>query len=215
MLFSNPSNFGRLLSIIFFAFSIALVSNETYARDRQPYETRAYIDWTDADWENWWANIENLYLSGLENEGLYWLLRHDLELLGQHEEILAEIEIPAPYSGWSGGGADPSPPVYIPYSSGGAARKNISDYEPMYGQMPEEWDQLIIDHGLDPADFQTGYSIPPPPMWVAASMVAMGGILSDVPHPGTRIVGTVMSRGGAVIIVWIILEEEEGDEENE
>lgn len=58
--------------------------------------------------------------------------------------------------------------------------------------------------------------VEPPPAWIAAGMIALGDLLQDVPHPGVRKVGKVMTRGGTVIVVWIEVEdEEEGDEEGE
>lgn len=199
--------------ILICALAVVFVSLGSNAYATQPHEPRSQAsDWTEEDWDNWWINIENLYLSGLEDEGLYWLLRHDLEVLGQNVDAVGELDIPPPYSGWAGDGPNPPPPGYIKSSSHKPVKSSYGESSPKYGQYPQEWEQLIIDHGLDPADFG-GSIIPPPPLWVAAGMVALGGILEDVTHPGTKVVGKIMAHGGATIIVWITLEEEREEDD--
>ncbi len=176
----------------------------------QPADITA-TGWTDSDWANWWEKIESLYLDGIEDEGLYWLLRHDLTVLGYYEPILQQVEIPPPYSGWSN--PDPGGP-FIPYSTNSTVAED-EYFVPMYGQMPSEWADLILAHGLNPADFGGAGPIPAPPGWVAASILWLGGNLSMVPHPGTRAVGVVMTNIGGVMVIWIELEDDDvGDDED-
>lgn len=72
----------------------AHANNLNLDRERHTQPVLATEGWADTDWIAWWENIENLYLSGVEYEGLYWLLRHDLELLGYYQEFLTNIEVP-------------------------------------------------------------------------------------------------------------------------
>lgn len=191
----------RLVWIFALISLVAVSSNLTAAEAQSNQNHSTTSSWTESDWVDWWNNIEDLYLSGLEDEGLYWLLRHDLELLEQYEEILGEVEIPPPYSGWSGGGpgpGDPHPPV-DPHSSN----------TPMYGEMPNEWAGLIEAHGLDPSDFGGVGPIPAPPMWVASSIALIGSNLMVIGHPGTKVVGFVMSNAGGIMIIWIQAEDED------
>jgi hypothetical protein len=167
-------------------------------------------EWGTDEWITWWENIENLYLQGLEYEGLYWLLRHDLETLGYYEQLLANIEMPPPHPDWSDPPGDPSPPVII-YSIPEMAAHQKGSNHLNYGQMPEEWGPLLEAHGIDPSTIG-GWSIPAPPMWVAASIVVLGQTLSDLPG-GAKVIGKVLSRAGAIIIVWIELEDEHEEED--
>lgn len=73
---------------------------------------------------------------------------------------------------------------------------------------------LILEHGLDPADFGGVGPIPAPPMWVAASISLAGTNLSQVPHPGTKVVGYVMVNVGGVMIIWVEVEDE-GEDDSE
>lgn len=202
----------RLL-VVAAAVSWVFFCDVTRADDRhQPHPETVTSQWTESDWIGWWQNIEDLYLAGLEEEGIYWLLRHDLEVLGHFSEFFSDIVIPDPYPGWGGGVPDPHDPIppMIPYSNGQGLLEMLGGYEPMYGQMPEEWGPLLEEHGLDPANFG-GYQIPPPPPWVAASISLFGTQLSWAPHPGVQIVGRVFITVGGVMIIWIELE---GDEED-
>ena len=166
--------------------------------------------WTESDWIAWWENIEDLYLAGVDEEGIYWLLRHDLEVLGHFSEFFSDLDLPDPYPGWGGGAPDPHDPMppMIPYSSGQKLVEMPDVYVPLYGQMPEEWGPLLDEHGLDPSNFG-GYVIPPPPTWVAASISLFGTHLTWVPHPGTQVVGRIFVTVGGVMIIWIELGDDE------
>lgn len=195
-----------------FLSTAAMAKDQRAPKDSEHRPQTMNGGWTEQDWVNWWTNLQDLYQSGLDDEGMYWLLRHDLELLGYYEPVLEEIDIPAPYSGWSGGGG--SNPPTIPYAYGDE-RLDRGHFRPMYGQMPSEWGDLILQHGLDPADFGGVGPIPAPPMWVAASISLLGTNLAQVPHPGTRVVGYVLTNAGGVMIIWIEVEEEDDDKDSE
>lgn len=202
------------LAFVLCAFLSMTVMAEGRWADKDPEDQTqtAGNGWTEQDWIDWWTNVQDLYQSGLEDEGMYWLLRHDLELLGYYEPVLEEIQIPAPYSGWSDG--DGSNPPTIPYSYDGF-RSDRSPIQPMYGEMPSEWEDLILQHGLDPSDFGGIGPIPAPPMWVAAGISLMGTNLSQVTHPGTKVVGYLLTNAGGVMIIWIEVQEEDDEQDSE
>jgi len=62
------------LLAIFFSIS-SICSDEALSESRlsNSVGTESVNSWTESDWVAWWTNIENLYLSGLEYEGLYSL----------------------------------------------------------------------------------------------------------------------------------------------
>lgn len=202
----------KIINLCFPAALVLMLCGNAIAQDEHDVVLLEGEVWTEADWVDWWFGIEDLYLSGLPEEGLYWLLRHDLEVLGQAEPLLDQIEIPPPYSGWTDpGGPGPQPPM-DPLSDGEAASdrlQNGAGYSPNYAGMPSEWVGLVEEHGIQTQPIY----VPPPPMWVGVSISALGGILASSTHPGVVLVGRVMIGAGGIIIIWI--HEEGGEEDDE
>ena len=136
---------------------------------------------------------------------MYWLLRHDLELLGQAEEILGNIGFPQPYPGWSSGGLGDGVIPYQIKSSPIFTKPPLKEpYVGKFAQYPQEWQAMFEQYGIP----QVYLNISSPPLWVAAGMTTLGGSLSRAPHPGARFLGYVLADVGGVLIIWIAVEDD-------
>ena len=206
-------NLFCLKSFFLFLFLTSTLATSSIAKDTGSncsHFDKTAGQWTDSDWINWWTNIENLYLGGMSEEGLYWLLKHDLSVLGQSEDILADINFPDPDPDWGGGSPIRPNPPSIQKSSSRGSFVRTSNGCLKYADMPNQWADMIEEHGLDPNSFG-GMYIPPPPLWVAVSIQTLGGTLTATRHPHATAAGVAFIVVGGVLIIWID-EAEEDDE---
>jgi hypothetical protein len=131
-----------------------------------PNSTTSTAVWTETDWASWYQSMATLVNSGVDPEGIYWLLRHDIDMLSIAEPLLTTIDFPPPPSGVNpgpgGGGLIVNGGLDDPRANQlGSSAMGDQTIESCY--MPAQWESLIRQHGIDPAAFPQGISINVPP----------------------------------------------------
>ena len=194
--------------LFIFLFSTLLMSpaiaKEQYLNCSEPRKSSG--QWTESDWINWWTNIENLYLDGLPSDGLYWLVRHDIELLQQSVDILNDVDFPT-LPPPSGSPVDPNMPTMPQKSLAFSFYSNrYNDCTLMkYADYPDQWHELFENYGIETPGWTR---IPAPPVWLSASIALFGTQLTRSLDPRVRVAGYAIADVGALMIIWAELEEE-------
>ena len=217
--FAMQCSFALCLIVALPTISLGQCIPATHPTEPTGNSTASTAVWTETNWESWYQSMATLVNSGVDPEGIYWLLRHDVDLLSTAEPLLATIDFPPPPGGVTpgpGGGGlivngelDDPGANQLRSTSGGD-----QTIESCY--MPAQWESLIRLHGIDPATFPQGISVGVPPGWLGPGLVALGRSLRRVPHPYARAAAGALEDAGAVLSLWwAIFHGEDDDEEDD